>query len=51
VLQNFDVLSYDFIAKGILSPYDGILGLDFFRGRHVLSIDFIREKLWIDNQF
>lgn len=48
-LQNFSVLSYDFISKGILSPYDGILGLDFFRGRHVLNIDFIREKLWIDD--
>ncbi len=46
--QNFSVLSYDFISKGILSPYDGILGLDFFRGRHILSIDFIREKLWIN---
>lgn len=46
--QNFNVLSYDFLSKGILSPYDGILGLDFFRGRHVLSIDFIREKLWLN---
>jgi predicted aspartyl protease len=45
--QNFTVLSYDFIAKGILSPYDGILGLDFFRNRHILTIDFIREKLWL----
>jgi hypothetical protein len=27
--QNFNVLSYDFLSKGILSPYDGILGLDF----------------------
>ena len=48
-LQNFSVLTYDFIAKGVLSPYDGILGLDFFRGRHILSIDFIREKLWLEN--
>jgi type IV secretory pathway VirB6-like protein len=47
-LQNFNVLTYDFLAKGIISPYDGILGLDFFRGRHVLSIDFIREKLWLN---
>ena len=47
-LQNFNVLTYDFISKGILSPYDGILGLDFFRERHVLTIDFIRQKLWLD---
>jgi hypothetical protein len=46
--HNFNILSYDFLSKGILSPYDGILGLDFFRGRHVLSIDFIREKLWLN---
>jgi hypothetical protein len=47
--KDFSVLSYDFISKGILSPYDGILGLDFFKGRHILSIDFIREKLWIES--
>lgn len=45
--KNIDVLTYDFIEKGILSPYDGILGLDFFRSRHILSIDFIRGKLWL----
>jgi hypothetical protein len=48
--QNFNVLSYDFLSKGILSPYDGILGLDFFRGRHILSIDFINGKLWINGE-
>jgi hypothetical protein len=47
-LQNFNVLTYDFLSKGIISPYDGILGLDFFRGRHILSIDFIHEKLWLN---
>ncbi len=47
--QKFTILTYDFIEKGILSPYDGILGLDLFRGRHILSIDFIREKLWLHN--
>ena len=45
--QNVSVLTYDFIEKDVLSPYDGILGLDFFRNRHILSIDFIREKLWL----
>jgi Aspartyl protease len=49
--QNFNVLSYDFLEKGILSPYDGILGLDFFRGQHILTIDFIREKLWISEKY
>ena len=45
--KNVSVLTYDFIEKGVLSPYDGILGLDFFRSRHILSIDFVREKLWL----
>jgi predicted aspartyl protease len=30
---NFEVQVYDFIAHGITSNYDGILGLDFLRKR------------------
>ena len=33
VETNFDVQIYDFIAHGITSNYDGILGLDFLRKR------------------
>ncbi|GHU59370.1 hypothetical protein FACS189411_16110 [Bacteroidia bacterium] len=28
--QNFPIQIYDFLAHGILSDYDGVLGLDFF---------------------
>jgi predicted aspartyl protease len=28
--HNFPVYMYDFLAHGILSDYDGLLGLDFF---------------------
>ena len=44
---NFQVLTYDFLAKGLTSPYDGVLGLDFFRNQWLLSIDFVEEQLWI----
>lgn len=36
---NFPVLSYDFLKHGILSAYDGVIGLDFFKNT-VLTIDF-----------
>jgi hypothetical protein len=31
--KNFEVQVYDFIAHGIVSNYDGVLGLDFLRKR------------------
>ena len=44
---TFSVLTYDFLAKGLTSPYDGVLGIDFFRKQCVLTIDFVAEKLWL----
>jgi hypothetical protein len=29
--EHFEIQVYDFLAHGILSPYDGTLGLDFFK--------------------
>ncbi len=46
-LFSFQVLTYDFLEKGILSTYDGMLELDFFRQRHVLTLDFIEQVLWL----
>jgi Aspartyl protease len=43
---NFHILTYDFIAGGITSFYDGMLGLDFFN-ETVLTIDFIEQKAWL----
>jgi hypothetical protein len=45
--SSFSVLTYDFLAKGLTSSYDGVLGIDFFRKQCVLTIDFVVEKLWI----
>jgi predicted aspartyl protease len=30
--ENFQVQVYDFLAHGIVSDYNGLLGLDFFEG-------------------
>lgn len=31
--ENFQIQVYDFLAHGILSDYNGLLGLDFFEGK------------------
>jgi hypothetical protein len=46
--KQFQVLTYDFLEKGLISSYDGVLGLDFFRGQGVLTIDFLEQKLWFE---
>jgi hypothetical protein len=30
--QNFQIQMYDFLAQGIFSDYNGLLGLDFLEG-------------------
>ena len=44
---NFPILTYDFLAKGLISSYDGVLGIDFLRQQSILTIDFVEEKLWL----
>jgi gag-polyprotein putative aspartyl protease len=39
IVSNMEVCSYDFIASAIFSDFDGVLGLDFFKGYN-LNIDF-----------
>ncbi len=41
---NFKVQVYDFIAHGITTEYDGVIGLDFLRDI-VLTIDFKDFKI------
>ena len=31
-VRNASVQAYDFLAHGIISDYDGVLGIDFFEG-------------------
>jgi Aspartyl protease len=46
--SNLSILTYDFLEKGIFSPYDGVLGLDFFRFQGILTIDFLRQDVWFN---
>ena len=41
---DFVVQVYDFLAHGVTSDYDGVLGLDFFKNRKI-CIDFEKSIL------
>ena len=43
---NVSVQVYDFLAHGIISDYDGVLGLDFFEDTK-FSIDMINQTIEI----
>lgn len=45
--HDFEVCAYDFIGTGIVSEFDGMLGLDFFRGTD-LFISFKRFEISLD---
>ncbi|TSA50398.1 MAG: hypothetical protein D4R43_02290 [Sphingobacteriales bacterium] len=45
--RNFEVQVYDFIAHGITSDYDGVIGLDFFRNNKI-CIDFRTGEISVD---
>jgi predicted aspartyl protease len=44
---NFEVQVYDFLAHGITSDYDGVIGLDFLKGTK-FCIDFLKSEISID---
>jgi hypothetical protein len=44
--KSFEVCSYDFLGNGILSEYDGVLGIDFFFNNKI-CIDFIKSEITI----
>lgn len=44
--NNFEICSYDFLGNGILSEYDGVLGIDFFQNNKI-CIDFIKSEITI----
>ena len=44
--ENFEIASYDFLGNGILSEYDGVLGIDFFQDNKI-CIDFVKSELTI----
>lgn len=46
--HNFPVQMYDFLAHGILSDYDGLLGLDFFENS-MFCIDMNTNIINVEN--
>ena len=44
VRTNFEVQVYDFLAHGITSDYDGVIGLNFLR-EHKFCIDILKREV------
>ena len=44
--SSFEICSYDFLGNGILSEYDGVLGIDFFF-KNQICIDFVKSEITI----
>ena len=42
--RNFEICAYDFLGNHIFADFDGLLGLDFFKGTD-LSISFKRFEI------
>ena len=47
IKTNFEVQVYDFLAHGITSDYDGVIGLNFLKERK-FCIDFAKGEVSID---
>ncbi len=45
--HNYRIQVYDFLAHGILSEYQGMLGMDFFEGTK-FCIDTVRNQISIE---
>ena len=48
IKENFQIQVYDFIAHGIFSDYNGLLGLDFLEGRK-FCIDTLENTISISD--
>ena len=47
IKTDFEVQVYDFLAHGITSDYDGVIGLNFLR-EHKFCIDIVKGEVSID---
>jgi Aspartyl protease len=48
VKTDFTIQVYDFLAHGITSDYDGVVGLDFLRA-HKFCVDMVKGELSVDS--
>ena len=47
IYTDFEVQVYDFLAHGITSGYDGVIGLNFLR-EHKFCIDILKGEVSVD---
>ena len=47
IKTDFEVQVYDFLAHGITSDYDGVIGLNFLRG-HKFCFDIVKGEVSVD---
>lgn len=47
IKNKFEVQVYDFLAHGITSDYDGVIGLDFLK-EHKFCIDISKREISVD---
>jgi hypothetical protein len=47
IKTDFEVQVYDFLAHGIISDYDGVVGLNFIR-EHKFCIDIAKGEISIN---
>jgi hypothetical protein len=47
IKTNFEVQVYDFLAHGITSEYDGVIGLNFLRNNK-FCIDMLKGEVSVD---
>ncbi|MBC8111836.1 MAG: hypothetical protein H7Y04_12315 [Verrucomicrobia bacterium] len=47
IKTGFEVQVYDFLAHGINSDYDGVVGLDFLR-EHKFCIDLFQKEISVN---
>lgn len=47
IKTNFEVQVYDFLAHGVTSDYDGVIGLNFL-AKHKFCIDMAKAEISVD---
>ena len=49
-VRDMKVQMYDFLKRGVISDYDGVLGLDFFKNTE-FTIDMVNQTIEVKNLY
>jgi len=49
VREHFQIQAYDFLAHGVLSEYQGVLGMDFFEGTK-FCVDTVENQISVETK-